>query len=222
MPPLQQSTTTSQMPAHVMVQPSSAVVADATTGGKPAPDAKAMSTTEANLLQHLGWGLGRRSLDITDQQQVTSLPPSPSHEALKHFWQHFFSMSWLPGHQNQALHAQHGTAQQARHSTAQQAEHEAAAAAQLPYDDIISSSPMPLARQEEVVAAHLIVKAAGSTDTVHYDLVKQTGQSGLTDAPIITHGAHKQTEGDTSACLCPTQQGYMATQPCLAAWPSQV
>ena len=189
------------MPAHAMVQPSSAVIADTTTGAKPVPDAKAMSTTEANLLQHLGWASGRRSLDITHQQQVPSLPPSPSRKALKDFWQHFFSLSWLLGHQNQPLHAQHSTAQQAQHSTAQPAQHEAAAAAQLPYDDVVSSRPMPLARQEEVAAAHLIVKAAGSGDTVHYDLVKQTGQSGLTDAPTITYGAHQHTQGDTSACL---------------------
>ncbi len=194
------------MPAHAMVQPLSAVIADATTGAKPALDAKAMSMTKANLLQHLGWGLGRRSLDITDQQQVTSLPPSPSHRALKDFWQHFFSMSWLLGHQSQPLHAQHSTAQQAQHGTAQPAQHEAAAAAQLPYDDVISSSPMPLARQKEVVAAHLIVKAAGSGDTVHYDLVKQTGQNGLANAQAFTHGAHQHTEGDTSACLHAAQQ----------------
>ena len=113
-------------------------------------------------------------------------------------------MSWLPGHQHQPLHAQHSTAQQGQHSTAQPAQHEAAAAAQLPYDDVISSSPMPLARQEEVVAAHLIVKAAGSGDTVHYDLVKQTGQNGLPNAPTFTREAHPHTEGDTSACLQPT------------------
>ena len=181
------------MPAQVMVQPLSAVVVDAATGAKPAPDAKAMSLPEANLLQHLGWGLGRRGLDITDQQQATSLPPSPSRKALKDFWQHFFSMSWLLGQQSQPLHAQQ--------STAQQAQHEAPAAAQLRYDDVISFSPMPLARQEQVVAAHLIVKAAGSGDIVHYDLVKQTGQSGLPDAPTFTHGAHQHTQGDTSACL---------------------
>jgi len=197
------------MPAQVMVQPLSAVVVDAATGAKPAPDAKAMSLPEANLLQHLGWGLGRRGLDITDQQQATSLPPSPSRKALKDFWQHFFSMSWLLGQQSQPLHAQQSTAQQAQQSTAQQAQqstaqqaqHEAPAAAQLRYDDVISSSPMPLARQEQVVAAHLIVKAAGSGDIVHYDLVKQTGQSGLPDAPTFTHGAHQHTQGDTSACL---------------------
>ena len=202
------------MPAHAMLQPSSAVFIDATTGAKPAPDAKAMSSTEANLLQHLGWGLGRRGLDITDQQQATSLPPSPSRKALKHFWQHFFSMSWLLGHHSQPLHAQHSTAQQAQNSTAQPAQHEAPAAARLPYDDVISSSPMPLARQEQVVAAHLIVKAAGSGDTVHYDLVKQTGQSGLPDAPTFTHGALQHTEGGTSACLHPAQL-------CLAAGSSR-
>ncbi|KAL0046243.1 hypothetical protein WJX82_006924 [Trebouxia sp. C0006] len=50
-------------------------------------------------------------------------------------------------------------------------------------------------RQEEVVAAHLIVKAAGSGDTVHYDLVKQTGQNGLPNAPTFTREAHPHTEG---------------------------
>ena len=190
------------MPAHAMSQPSSAVIA--ATGAKPASDAKAISMTEANLMQHLGWGLGRRGFDITEQQPTTSLSPSPSRKALKHFWQHFFSMSWLLGQQSQPLHAQQSTAQQAQHSTAPQVQHGAAAAAQLPYDDVISSRPMPLARQEQVVAAHLIVKAAGSEDTVRYDLVKQTGHGGLPDAPTFTHGAHQHTEGGTSACPHPT------------------
>ncbi|KAL0017860.1 hypothetical protein WJX77_003171 [Trebouxia sp. C0004] len=210
-PPSQKSTTTSQMPARVMVQPSSAVIVDTATGAKPSPDTKAMSRTEANLLQHLGWGLGRRGFNITHQQQATSLPPSPSRKALKDFWQHFFSLSWLLGHHRHPLHAQQSTTQQAQYSTAQQAQQstaqqaqqntaqqaqrEATAAAQLSYDDVISSSPMPLARQEQVVAAHLIVKAAGSGNSVHYDLVKQTGQIGFPDAPTITHGAHQHTEG---------------------------
>lgn len=178
------------MPARVMVLPSSAVIVDTATGAKPTMGAKAMSITEANLLQHLGWGLGRRGLDITHQQQANTLPPSSSRKALKDFWQHFFSMSWLLGQHSQPLHAQQ--------SRAQQAHHEAPAAAQLPYDDVISSSPMPLARQEQVVAAHLIVKAVGSQDPMHYDLVKQTGQSGLSDALTFTKGAHQHTEGDTS------------------------
>jgi len=150
------------------------------------------SESDARLLQHLGWGMGRRGMDSTQatahQQQADSLMSSPSRLALTDFWKHFSGLSWLLGRQQQID----------QQSSAQHTQHEAATAVlRVPYDDVLSSVPLPVDKQGQVLAARMVTKAANADQLEHFQMVKLPAVRGMPAKTIIIP-EEQHTAGDSS------------------------
>ena len=105
-----------------------------------------MSASEERLLQHMGWGLGRRGL-ANDQAATDLLTLTPNQLALKGFWKHlshFSILAWALGVPARQLASKKSTVKQPEHEVSSDvvlATNLAAATSLLPTGEVASQVP---------------------------------------------------------------------------------
>lgn len=158
-----------------------------TSGGLQQPDAAALDAAERSVsgqrvLHNVGWSLGRRGLEAL-KAFADRGPPS---NELKDYWSHFTSLSWLSFHQqaraqneqnrlvldHEARHAQHEDYRLAQ-QVLQQAEMQAKLETVYHHSNMMHDNSDEAPEQHEPSAAHIVTQIAGSSEPLHFDMVRQ-------------------------------------------------
>lgn len=192
------------------------VPSGSTSGGFQKHDAAAshateLSSSEQRLLQHLGWSLGRRGLEVLKAVADRSHPShSTSPMVLKDFWSHCIGLSWLPHQQptraeqkEPKLQHELQPAQHDDHHLAQQGLQQAALQAKLdtlydhnnvPHEDSDGASQL-----HDPSAGHMATKNSGFEELVHPDMVQQLP---VEDPPMPKQASPQHAKGRNARIIC--------------------